>query len=241
MTARGSRFLWSIALCLWLLGGPALAQPIWDVVEDKDGLALASRLLEADTATSETFQKLIMNQPGLTRRAFVVAVLQAAKLDASDPKSSQAFSSLAVRLATDIGQLFGDPEPLAVLNDIITRNPESDSRLLAYWDRHRANKRPLANDNDEDDRYWESPAFPSGIDEKTHIDILIKDTGHGIPSSKHNAIFRPGFTTKQRGWGLGLSLAKRIIENYHKGKIFVKESKIGEGTTFCIQLPVYQA
>ncbi|MBX7162327.1 MAG: HAMP domain-containing histidine kinase [Saprospiraceae bacterium] len=79
------------------------------------------------------------------------------------------------------------------------------------------------------------------IDEKTHIDILIKDTGHGIPSSKHNAIFRPGFTTKQRGWGLGLSLAKRIIENYHKGKIFVKESKIGEGTTFCIQLPVYQA
>lgn len=168
MTARGSRFLWSIALCLWLLGGPALAQPIWDVVEDKDGLALASRLLEADTATSETFQKLIMNQPGLTRRAFVVAVLQAAKLDASDPKSAQAFSSLAVRLATDIGQLFGDPEPLAVLNDIITRNPESDSRLLAYWDRHRANKRPLANDNDEDDRYWESPAFPSGIDEKTH-------------------------------------------------------------------------
>ena len=65
----------------------------------------------------------------------------------------------------------------------------------------------------------------------------IADTGKGIPSSKFHQVFEPGFSTKKRGWGLGLSLAKRIIENYHHGKIFVKESKINVGTTFTIQLP----
>jgi hypothetical protein len=68
--------------------------------------------------------------------------------------------------------------------------------------------------------------------------IDISDTGKGIPSSKFQQVFKPGYSTKQRGWGLGLSLAKRIIENYHKGKIFVKSSKINEGTTFTIKLPV---
>lgn len=68
--------------------------------------------------------------------------------------------------------------------------------------------------------------------------IDIQDTGKGIPSSKFKAVFKPGFSTKQRGWGLGLSLAKRIIESYHKGKIFVKSSKIDEGTTFTIKLPL---
>ena len=57
------------------------------------------------------------------------------------------------------------------------------------------------------------------------------------PPSKLKVVFEPGFTTKTRGWGLGLSLAQRIIENYHKGKIFVKHSKLGEGTTFAIHLP----
>lgn len=70
------------------------------------------------------------------------------------------------------------------------------------------------------------------------IVIDIKDTGKGIPSGKFQQVFKPGYSTKQRGWGLGLSLAKRIIENYHKGKIFVKSSKINEGTTFTIKLPV---
>ena len=69
------------------------------------------------------------------------------------------------------------------------------------------------------------------------IAIDIADTGKGIPSSKHKTVFQPGFSTKKRGWGLGLSLAKRIIEHYHKGKIFVKESKVDHGTTFAIRLP----
>ena len=64
----------------------------------------------------------------------------------------------------------------------------------------------------------------------------ISDNGRGIELKNFYNIFRPGFSTKKRGWGLGLSLAKRIIEDYHKGKIFVKESKINEGTTMRIQL-----
>ena len=59
--------------------------------------------------------------------------------------------------------------------------------------------------------------------------IDISDTGKGIPKSAFNKIFNPGFTTKQRGWGLGLSLAKRIIEEYHNGKIFVRHSEVGKG------------
>lgn len=68
------------------------------------------------------------------------------------------------------------------------------------------------------------------------VSIDITDSGKGIPKSKHSTIFNPGYTTKTRGWGLGLSLAKRIIESYHKGKIYVKSSEIGVGTTFCIEL-----
>lgn len=64
--------------------------------------------------------------------------------------------------------------------------------------------------------------------------IDVSDTGKGIPRSKINMVFRPGFTTKKRGWGLGLTLAKRIIETYHNGKIFVKSSEENEGTTFRI-------
>ena len=69
------------------------------------------------------------------------------------------------------------------------------------------------------------------------VNIDMTDTGKGIPSSKFKEVFEPGFTTKKRGWGLGLSLAKRIIENYHKGKIFVKSSKPNEANTFTIRLP----
>ena len=70
------------------------------------------------------------------------------------------------------------------------------------------------------------------------IYIDISDTGKGIPGSKQKTVFQPGFSTKKRGWGLGLSLSKRIIENYHNGKIFVRESILGKGTTFRIILPL---
>ncbi len=71
---------------------------------------------------------------------------------------------------------------------------------------------------------------------KEQMFIDITDTGKGISRSKFDAIFQPGFTTRKRGWGLGLSLTKRIIENYHRGQIFVKESELGKGTTFRIIL-----
>ena len=66
--------------------------------------------------------------------------------------------------------------------------------------------------------------------------VDISDTGKGLSSKLHKRVFQPGFTTKKRGWGLGLSLSKRIIENYHEGKIFVKRSEVGKGTTFRIVL-----
>jgi signal transduction histidine kinase len=74
-------------------------------------------------------------------------------------------------------------------------------------------------------------------DDQDYVYADFTDTGKGIPDSKFKTVFRPGYTTKKRGWGLGLSLAKRIIEEYHNGKIFVKRSEEGEGTTFTIQLP----
>ena len=67
--------------------------------------------------------------------------------------------------------------------------------------------------------------------------IDVKDSGKGMDRNMYKAIFTPGFTTKERGWGLGLSLAKRIIEEYHRGKIFVKQSELGIGTIFRIILP----
>ena len=66
--------------------------------------------------------------------------------------------------------------------------------------------------------------------------IEISDTGKGIARNRFKSIFDPGYTTKKRGWGLGLSLAKRIVEKYHKGRIFVKSSELGVGTTFRIEL-----
>jgi len=74
------------------------------------------------------------------------------------------------------------------------------------------------------------------INDSDHIHIDISDTGKGIPKSKIKQVFNPGYTSKKRGWGMGLSLARRIIEDYHKGKIFVKSSVVGQGTTFRITL-----
>jgi len=68
------------------------------------------------------------------------------------------------------------------------------------------------------------------------VNIDLKDTGKGIPLAMQQKVFKPGFTTKKRGWGLGLSLSKRIIDQYHKGEIFIKNSELGKGTTFRIVL-----
>lgn len=71
---------------------------------------------------------------------------------------------------------------------------------------------------------------------KKQVLIDVIDTGKGIPRSKFDTVFQPGYTTRKRGWGLGLSLTKRIVENYHRGHIFVKDSELGKGTTFRVVL-----
>ncbi|MPQ48545.1 ATP-binding protein [Marinifilum sp. N1E240] len=77
------------------------------------------------------------------------------------------------------------------------------------------------------------------LTEKNNDIVLdISDTGRGISKKMFKSIFKPGYTSKKRGWGLGLSLAKRIIENYHQGKIFVLSSELGKGTVFRIILPI---
>ena len=76
----------------------------------------------------------------------------------------------------------------------------------------------------------------SGNKIKKQVFIDITDTGKGIPRSKFDTVFQPGYTTRKRGWGLGLSLTKRMIQNYHNGQIFVKDSELGKGTTFRIIL-----
>ena len=73
-------------------------------------------------------------------------------------------------------------------------------------------------------------------EDERHVKIQINDTGKGIEPELISSIFKPGVTSKKRGWGLGLSLSKRIIEEYHKGKIFVKSSVEGKGTTFSVLL-----
>ena len=72
---------------------------------------------------------------------------------------------------------------------------------------------------------------------KSWVTIDVTDTGKGIAKNSWRSVFDPGYTTKERGWGLGLSLAKRIVTEYHKGKIYVAHSEIGKGTTFRIELP----
>ncbi len=76
----------------------------------------------------------------------------------------------------------------------------------------------------------------TAFEETTRFVVEVADTGKGIPKGQFSSVFQPGYTTKTRGWGLGLSLAKRIVEEYHHGRIFVKASELGKGTTFRIEL-----
>ena len=75
------------------------------------------------------------------------------------------------------------------------------------------------------------------VEKGKHVQIDVMDTGKGIPKAQFKEVFKPGFTTKKRGWGLGLSLSKRVVENYHNGKISVQQSELGKGTTFRVLLP----
>jgi signal transduction histidine kinase len=79
-------------------------------------------------------------------------------------------------------------------------------------------------------RWWTRRPSPP------QVAIDITDTGKGIPKNKLESVFLPGYTTKKRGWGLGLALARRIIENYHQGRLFIKWSEVGKGTTFRLVL-----
>jgi len=74
------------------------------------------------------------------------------------------------------------------------------------------------------------------VDQSQFVYVDVSDTGKGIAKSKYKTVFKPGYTSKSRGWGLGLSLSKRIVEEYHGGQIFVRNSEPGKGTTFRIVL-----
>ena len=76
--------------------------------------------------------------------------------------------------------------------------------------------------------------------DKNRVWIEVKDTGKGIARKNFKTVFNAGYTTKKRGWGLGLTLVKRIVEEYHGGRIYVKESELGKGTTFRIEFPMAQ-
>ena len=78
--------------------------------------------------------------------------------------------------------------------------------------------------------------FIEAVQQETRVLIDVSDKGKGLSQSKFKTIFQPGYTSKQRGWGLGLSLSKRIVNEYHKGKIYVLKSESGTGTTFRISL-----
>jgi hypothetical protein len=71
-----------------------------------------------------------------------------------------------------------------------------------------------------------------------YVEVRVRDTGRGVPPAMRDRIFRPGFTTKKRGWGLGLALARRIVEEYHDGSIRLAESRSHEATSFVVKLPV---
>lgn len=76
----------------------------------------------------------------------------------------------------------------------------------------------------------------AGNKTKRQVFIDITDTGKGIPRNKFDTVFQPGYTTRKRGWGLGLSLTRRMVENYHDGQVYVRDSEVGKGTTFRIVL-----
>lgn len=108
------------------------------------------------------------------------------------------------------------------------------NRLLLSWALENLIKNSIEAIGKNDGTIW--IATRQSLD-GNDVHIIVTDTGKGIPSSAQKRIFAPGFTTKKRGWGLGLSLAKRIVEDYHHGRLFLLESRPNEKTTFIIALP----
>jgi hypothetical protein len=93
-------------------------------------------------------------------------------------------------------------------------------------------------DCEKNDNYQGEILIKSSVTPDDLISITVQDNGKGISVAQQKQIFKPGFTTKKRGWGLGLALAKRIVEEYHQGLIRLVESEIGRGTKFEILIPV---
>ena len=161
------------------------------------------------------------------------------------------------RIAERFSKIGSLPEPVpASLNDVM-------NHVIDYMDRRTSKKVNIVKNFTEDDIIVSMNASlfewvienlcKNAVDamsgepgtitlsmERTSTKAIIEvsDTGKGIRKKDISNVFRPGFTTKKRGWGLGLSLAKRIVEEYHKGHIFVKSSEPGRGTTFRIELPL---
>lgn len=98
----------------------------------------------------------------------------------------------------------------------------------------------LKNAIESIDGYGTIKIMSNLINRGRKVQILVSDTGKGMTTKTKMLIFEPGFTTKQRGWGIGLSLAKRIVEDYHDGKIYVKDTSVNKGTIFAVELPLDQ-
>ena len=169
------------------------------------------------------------------------------------PEMSQDVKRLE-RIAERFSKIGSLPEPVeASMNDVL-------EHVIAYMDRRTSNKVQMIRQFPDHDVIVKMNASlfewvienlcknavdameGAGtitltlIDDEELVAIEVQDTGKGIKKKDMKSVFTPGFTTKKRGWGLGLSLARRIVEEYHKGRIFVKQSELGKGTTFRIEL-----
>ncbi len=188
----------------------------------------------------------------------LVAWVELLKLKNSDPKLTEEVSKDIKRLETITERFSGiGTSPVLILNDLIRMINNSVSYLqnrtsskveyILNFNKHLELFVPLNESlfewvienmckNAIDAMQGKGKITISVFEKKDKIYIDIQDTGKGIPKSSFKTVFKPGYTTKKRGWGLGLSLVKRIIETYHKGKIFVKSSEIEKGTIFRIIL-----
>lgn len=130
--------------------------------------------------------------------------------------------------------------PRIVLDYRPSADPLPDVRMrpeLFQWVMENLIKNAVDAMDSPEGRITVTSAIATDAHGRPTVTIRVSDTGKGIPKKRFRTIFNPGYTTKKRGWGLGLALAKRIIEQYHRGRIFVAESEPGRGTTFQIDLP----